>query len=404
MQVYIWKGINAAGKEITAEMEADSEEQVIAALRRRKLKIISVRKKPAELRLPFGRGGSVSVKDLAIFTRQFSTMINAGLPLDQCLNILSKQAEKESFQKAIAKINQEVEKGSTLAEALAKFKNIFNDLYINMVKAGEAGGILDQILHRLALFLEKSDQLRRKVFAAMMYPVVITFVAIGATSFMLLFIIPIFATMFAGFGAKLPLPTRIVVFMADVLRGYWWLILSIIAGVFLALRAYKKTDQGEKVLDGLKLKAPVFGDIIKKIAVARFTRTLGTLLNSGVPIIEGLIVTSKTTGNRVIGDAILSARISISEGQTIAAPLEKTRVFPPMVIQMIEVGEQTGNLDEMLNKVADFYDDEVDTAVSGIMSILEPIIIVALGVLIGGMVIAMYLPLFDIIKVAGGSK
>ncbi len=401
MQIFIWKGVNAAGKEITAEMEADNEEQVIAALRRRKLKVVSVRKKPTELKLPFGKGGGVSVKDLALFTRQFATMINAGLPLDQCLTILTKQAEKESFQKVIMKINQEVEKGSTLAEALAKYRNVFTELYINMVKAGESGGILDQILLRLSEYLEKSAALKRKVIAALMYPAVISLVAIGAATFLLVFIIPTFAAMFTSFGAKLPMLTRIVMGLSDIVMGYWWLIVGGIVGLVFLYRFYSKQDSGEKVIDKMKIKMPIFGDMILKMSVARFTRTLGTLLGSGVPIIEGLIVTAKTTGNRIIGDAILAARVSIAEGQTIAAPLGRTKVFPPMVIQMIEVGEQTGNLDEMLLKVADYYDEEVDTAIGGLMSVIEPVVIIVMGVVAGTMVISMYLPLFDIINIAG---
>jgi len=364
-------------------------------LRRQRLAIVkieegAVRKAPAR--------GSVKMRDIVIFTRQFSTMINAGLPLVQALDILARQTENKVLADVTRAVVHDVESGNTVADALSKHPKAFSGLYVNMVAAGEAGGILDTILMRLATFLEKNDALVRKVKGAMTYPAVIMSVAGLAIVILLIKVIPVFKDMFGSVGMQLPLPTRVVIGMSNFLTSYWWAVLAGIVGIVFALRAYYKTSNGQLVLDGLMLRMPVLGDMLRKSAVSRFTRTLGTLISSGVSILEGLEITAKTSGNRVISDAIMASRASIAGGDTIAAPLQKSAVFPPMVISMIAVGEQTGGLDEMLTKIADFYDDEVDAAVSVLMSLLEPIMIVFLGVIVGGMVVAMYLPIFDMMN------
>jgi type IV pilus assembly protein PilC len=333
-----------------------------------------------------------------IFTRQFSTMINAGLPLVQALDILAKQSENKALKDVTRAVVFDVESGHTVADALKKHPKAFSDLYVNMVAAGEAGGILDTILMRLATFMEKNDALVRKVKGAMIYPAVISSVAAIAIIVLLIFVIPVFEKMFASVGMALPMPTRVVIGMSKFLTGYWWAVLAIIIGGAWSLKKYYATNDGKLAIDKLMLKAPVLGDVLRKSAVSRFTRTLGTLIGSGVSILDGLEITAKTAGNRVISDAIMESRTSIAGGETIAAPLEKSKVFPPMVISMIAVGEQTGGLDEMLSKIADFYDEEVDAAVSALLSLMEPVMIVFLGVVVGGMVVAMYLPIFDMIN------
>jgi type IV pilus assembly protein PilC len=343
-------------------------------------------------------GGSIGMRDIVIFTRQFSTMINSGLPLVQALDILSKQSENKALQAVTRQIVFDVESGHTVADALAKHPKAFSDLYVNMVAAGEAGGILDTILMRLATFMEKNDALVRKVKGAMIYPGVIMSVAAIAICVLLIFVIPVFQSMFASVNLVLPLPTRIVIGLSAFLKGYWYLIgIGGVAG-FFGLKKYYATPGGKLRLDKLMLMAPVLGDVLRKSAVSRFTRTLGTLISSGVSILDGLEITAKTAGNRVVQDAIMASRSSIAGGDTISAPLAKSNVFPPMVISMISVGEQTGGLDEMLAKIADFYDEEVDAAVSGLLSLLEPVMIVFLGVVVGGMVVAMYLPIFDMVN------
>jgi type IV pilus assembly protein PilC len=319
----------------------------------------------------------------------------------QCLDILSAQMDKPVFKKIVTEVMSDVESGTTLAEALNKHA-CFSDLYVNMVDAGEAGGILDVILNRLAVYLEKADALVRKIRGAMTYPAIVFLVAAGATIFMLMFIIPTFAQMFTDFGGELPLPTRIVMGLSDFLRANWYLLLGVLIGALVALRRYYKTEHGKYRIDKMLLNLPVLGSVIRKGAVARFTRTLGTLVASGVPILNGLEITARTAGNKVVEEAVMNTRVSISEGNTIADPLKESGVFPPMVVQMIGVGEQTGALDEMLDKVADFYDSEVDTAVSALTSIIEPVMIVVMGVIVGGMLIAMYLPMFRLISVVSG--
>jgi len=342
--------------------------------------------------------GGIKMRDIVIFTRQFSTMINAGLPLVQALDILAKQTENKVLAAATRDIVFDVESGHTVADALAKHPKAFSELYVNMVAAGEAGGILDTILMRLATFMEKNDALVRKVKGAMIYPGVIMSVAVIAISVLLIFVIPVFQNMFAGVGMALPLPTRVVIAASNFLRGYWWAVLAAGVGGSFMFKRYYASSSGKLVIDRLMLRIPVLGDVLRKSAVSRFTRTLGTLISSGVSILDGLEITAKTAGNRVIQDAIMQSRASIAGGDTIAAPLQKSQVFPPMVISMIAVGEQTGGLDEMLSKIADFYDEEVDAAVSNLLSLLEPIMIVFLGVVVGGMVVAMYLPIFDMIN------
>ncbi|HET9939840.1 MAG TPA: type II secretion system F family protein [Candidatus Eisenbacteria bacterium] len=405
MPVYLWKGRTTAGEIQTGEMTFDSQDEVLSALRKKRIIITSVREKPRDLKITLPKIGSgVSTRDLAIFTRQFATMINAGLPLVQCLDILSKQTEKEDFRAVIAQTMRDVEAGTTLAEALAKKENnkVFDELFVNMVEAGEAGGILDDILQRLATFIEKAEALKRKIQGAMVYPAVVMTVACLATAFMLIFIIPTFARMFTAFGGDLPLPTKIVMGLSSFLRSYWWVMLGGIVGSIVMIRRYYTTEQGHMQIDKLLLRVPVLGDVIRKGAVARFTRTLGTLISSGVPILTGLEITARTAGNRVVQEAIMAARASIREGETISAPLKQSNVFPPMVVQMISVGEETGALDDMLTRIADFYDSEVDTAVDALTSLIEPVMIVFMGAVVGGMVIAMYLPMFKLINVVAG--
>jgi type IV pilus assembly protein PilC len=331
-------------------------------------------------------------------------MISAGLPLVQCLDILAKQTSKPSFGRVIGEVTREVEAGSTLSDALGKHRTVFDDLFRNMVAAGEAGGVLDEILMRLATYIEKADALKRKVQSAMVYPAVVLTVALGATAFMLIFIIPTFAKMFSDFGGELPLPTKVVLWLSWALQTFWWVGLLLIAGGVVALQRYYATENGKRQVDAILLKIPVLGDVLLKGAVARFTRTLGTLIASGVPILSGLEITARTAGNKVIAEAIMTARASIREGETVAAPLKTSGVFPPMVVQMITVGEQTGALDEMLTKIAVFYEAEVDTAVDTLTSIIEPVMIVIMGGIVGGMVVSMYLPMFKLISVVAGGN
>ena len=378
----------------TAVMEAPSKDDVAAQLRRQRMTVVKIDEDKAKKKAK----GKISMRDIVIFTRQFSTMINSGLPLVQALDILAKQSENPVLAEVTRAVVFDVESGHTVADALGKHPRAFSGLYVNMVAAGEAGGILDTILMRLATFMEKNDALVRKVKGAMIYPGVIMGVAGSAIVILLVFVIPTFESMFASVGLELPLPTRIVIAMSKFLTGYWWAVIIAGVGAVVSLKKYYASPAGELVIDRLMLKAPVLGDVLRKSAVSRFTRTLGTLISSGVSILDGLEITAKTAGNRVVSDAIMASRASIAGGDTISAPLAKSQVFPPMVISMISVGEQTGGLDEMLSKIADFYDEEVDAAVSGLLSLLEPMMIVFLGVVVGGMVVAMYLPIFDMIN------
>jgi type IV pilus assembly protein PilC len=380
------------------QLEVASRDEVSSYLRKNRLILVSVREAPKKINISFGGVQRIKTRDIVIFTRQFATMINAGLPLVQSLNILAQQTENKALAEVTKAVVYDVESGNTLADAFAKHPRAFSDLYVNMVAAGEAGGILDTILQRLATFLEKNDALVRKVKGAMVYPAVIMSVAVIAIAVLLIFVIPVFQEMFASVNMALPLPTRIVIGLSEFVTTKWWLIIALIGGAVFAIRRYYGTLNGRKQIDAALLRAPVLGDLLRKSAVSRFTRTLGTLISSGVSILEGLEITAKTAGNMVIHDAVMASRQSIAGGETIAAPLEKSKVFPPMVISMIAVGEQTGGLDEMLSKIADFYDEEVDVAVSALLSLMEPIMIVILGVVVGGMVVAMYLPIFDMMN------
>ena len=378
------------------QIDLATREDVGPWLRKNRMILVSVRE--ASKGVPLKLGGGVKTRDIVIFTRQFATMINAGLPLVQSLTILAQQTENKTLKEVTRQVVYDVEAGNTLADALAKHPKAFTALYVNMVAAGEAGGILDTILMRLATFLEKNDALMRRVKGAMVYPGVIFSVAIIAVAVLLVFVIPTFESMFASVNMELPLPTRIVIGLSDALVGYWWVLIGAIVVVAFGVRRYYATHDGRKRIDGMLLNAPVLGDVLRKAAVSRFTRTLGTLISSGVSILDGLEITAKTAGNRVVHDAVMESRQSIAGGETIAAPLERSKVFPPMVISMIAVGEQTGGLDEMLSKIADFYDDEVDVAVAALLSLMEPVMIVVLGVLVGGMIVAMYLPIFDMMN------
>jgi type IV pilus assembly protein PilC len=381
----------------TATIEAPTRDDVVAQLRKQRLNVVKIDE--AAVAKKKKSGGKIKMRDIVIFTRQFSTMINAGLPLVQALDILAKQSENPALKDVTHAVVFDVESGHTVADALGKHPKAFTELYVNMVAAGEAGGILDTILMRLATFMEKNDALVRKVKGAMIYPGVISSVAFIAISVLLIFVIPVFEKMFASVGLPLPLPTRVVIEMSKFLRGIGGVVTVVaVAGLVAFLKKYYATNDGKLVIDKLMLKAPVLGDVLRKSAVSRFTRTLGTLIGSGVSILDGLEITAKTAGNRVISDAIMESRTSIAGGETISAPLQKSNVFPPMVISMIAVGEQTGGLDEMLSKIADFYDEEVDAAVSNLLSLMEPVMIVFLGVVVGGMVVAMYLPIFDMIN------
>jgi len=387
----------ASGQILKGQLDVPTRDDVIAFLRKSRMTPVSVREAPKDLKMPsFGSG--VTTRDVVIFTRQFATMINAGLPLVQSLTILAQQTENAVLKDVTRQVVYDVEAGNTLADALRKHPKAFSDLYVNMVSAGEAGGILDTILLRLATFLEKNDALVRKVKGAMVYPGVIMSVAAGAIAILLIFVIPTFQSMFASVNMELPLPTRVVIGASNFLTGWWWMIILVAAGIFFAVRQYYATPVGRRQIDGALLNAPVLGDVLRKSAVSRFTRTLGTLISSGVSILDGLEITAKTAGNMVIHDAVMKSRQSIAGGETIAGPLAESKVFPPMVISMVSVGEQTGGLDEMLSKIADFYDEEVDVAVSALLSLMEPMMIVVLGVIVGGMVVAMYLPIFDMMN------
>jgi type IV pilus assembly protein PilC len=399
MPVFRYTGKTRAGASQQGEIEANDRASATAVLRQRQILVTSIKAKPKDLQFKIpGLGGKIAEQDVVIFTRQFATMIEAGLPLVQCLDILARQTENKEFAKVIGRVKTVVESGDSFADALRKHPKVYSDFYVNMVEAGEAGGILDTILARLASYMEKAAALKSEVKSAMIYPAVIIGIAIVVVVFLLLYVIPVFADMFASFGGTLPAPTRFVMFLSDLVKDY---ILYAIPLIFVAIWLFKRfysTPKGKLMVDTLLLKLPVFGPLIQKVAVAKFTRTLGTLVSSGVPIIDGLEITARTAGNKVVEAAVLSIIISIKEGQTIAEPLSRQAIFPPMVVQMIEVGENAGALDTMLNKIADFYDQEVDTAVAALTKLMEPMLMVFLGTVIGGMVVAMYLPIF---KLAG---
>ena len=398
MPVFEYTAKNATtGQILKGSYDAPNRDEVVGHLRKNRLLLVSLREARREIKFSLP-GRAISTRDIVIFTRQFATMINSGLPLVQSLNILAAQTENPRLKEVTRGVVHDVEAGNTLADALAKHPKAFPQLYVNMVAAGEAGGILDTILMRLATFLEKNDKLIRKVKSAMIYPAVIFTVAIGAIAILLIFVIPVFRGMFESVNMELPLPTRIVIGLSDFLRTFWPIVIGGIAVLVFAFRRFRATYAGRRRVDAFLLAMPVLGDVLRKSAVSRFTRTLGTLVSSGVSILDGLEITAKTAGNTIIHDAIMASRSSIAGGDTIAAPLEKSGVFPPMVISMIAVGEQTGGLDEMLGRIADFYDDEVDVAVGGLLSLLEPMMIMFLGVIVGGMIVAMYLPIFGMMQ------
>ena len=396
MPAFMYTARDQSGQLKSATLEAASKEEAISQLKKQRLNVIKIDEQQKKKKI-----GKIPMRDIVIFTRQFSTMINSGLPLVQAMGILAEQSENPGLRDITKQVVFDVESGNTVADALRKHPQAFSELYVNMVAAGEAGGILDTILMRLAVFMEKNDALVRKVKGAMIYPGVIMTVAGGAIIVLLVFVIPTFQRMFAEAGIPLPLPTRIVIKLSELLQSYWYMMIIAIWALVFSIKKYYATPGGQLVLDRLMLKAPVLGDVLRKSAVSRFTRTLGTLIGSGVSILDGLEITAKTAGNRVISDAIMESRSSIAGGETISAPLKKSQVFPPMVISMINVGEQTGGLDEMLTKIADFYDEEVDAAVSGLLALMEPMMIVFLGIVVGGMVVAMYLPIFDMVNAAG---
>ncbi|MDY0189405.1 MAG: type II secretion system F family protein [Desulfuromonas sp.] len=405
MATYSWQGKDRKGKTLKGEMEAPSEALVRAQLRRQGVVANKVKERgkglDVELKIP-GFAPKVTTKDLVVFTRQFATMIDAGLPLIQCLDILSNQQENATFKRILLTVKEDVESGSTFADALAKHPKAFDELFVNLVAAGEVGGILDTILNRLATYIEKAMKLKKQVKSAMTYPSTIVGIATVVIGVILVFVIPAFEKMFADFGSALPMPTQVVINISNFVQSY---ILVIIGAFIVIVFAFKKiyaTKRGREVIDDLALKAPIFGILIRKVAVAKFTRTLGTMVSSGVPILDGLDIVAKTAGNRTVEKAIVKVRQSISEGNTIADPLTKSGVFPPMVCQMIAVGEQAGSIDTMLNKIADFYDDEVDDAVGNLTAMMEPLLMLFLGTTVGGLVIAMYLPIFKLAGVAGG--
>ena len=401
MPIYKWEGKTRSGDVRKGKMEASDNMAVIAALRKQQIMPVRVRSSSGGVKIKLPFGNSVNERDIVIFTRQLATMIDAGLPLVQCLDILGSQQEKHGFKEVLIQVKEDVEKGSTFAEALEQHPRVFNDLFTNLIMAGELGGLLDVILNRLSNYIEKAMKLKKRVKSAMVYPVAIVGVSVLVVAVLLIFVIPVFQRMFADFGAVLPAPTQIVVALSDFLRGNIPFIIAAIFGMVFLFKRFYRTENGRVMVDRMLLRLPVFGLLIRKVAVARFTRTLGTLVSSGVPILDGLNITAKSSGNRVIEAAIQQARVSISEGKTIAGPLGQSDVFPPMVIQMISVGESTGALDSMLAKIADFYDEEVDNTVGALTSLLEPMMMVFLGLMIGGLMVAMYLPIFKMASVVG---
>jgi len=397
MPAYVWKGKTRDGKAVSGERSAENKEAVMALLRRDQILVSSVKEKGKEMVLP-KFGGGVPAKELAIFVRQFSVMIDAGLPLVQCLEILGSQQENKTFAKILQQTRMDVEGGASLADAMRKHPKAFDDLFVNMIAAGEAGGILDTILKRLATYIEKAVKLKGQVKGAMVYPIAVISIAAIVIAVIMWKVIPTFASMFEGLGAQLPLPTRIVIAMSNwFVRLLPFIVIGIILFVIFFKRYYA-THGGRRVIDRIVLKLPIIGVLMQKIAVARFCRTLATLVSSGVPILDGLEITARTSGNAIIEDAIMAVRKGVEGGLTIAQPLKDSGVFPPMVVQMIGVGEQTGALDAMLSKIADFYEEEVDQAVANLLTLMEPVMILFLGTTVGGIVIAMYLPLFDLIS------
>ncbi|RNC67633.1 MAG: type II secretion system F family protein [Desulfuromonadales bacterium] len=405
MPKFNWEARSRTGAAQKGVMEAQSSAQVEAQLKKYGFSGISVKEEgkglSMELKMP-GFAKKVETKDMVVFTRQFATMIDSGLPLVQCLDILSSQQENPTFKQVLQRVKETVEGGSTFADALSKHPKVFDQLYVNLVAAGEIGGILDTILNRLAAYIEKAMKLKKQIKGAMVYPTTIMSIAIIVVGVILIFVIPTFAKMFQDFGGELPAPTKFVIALSNFIVKYILLIIGLIVVTVVGIKKYYATPQGRKAIDTLALKAPIAGPLIRKVSVARFTRTLGTLISSGVPIMDGLEIVAKTAGNKVVEEGIFKVRQAISEGKTMAEPLQETGIFPPMVVQMISVGEATGAMDAMLTKIADFYDDEVDDAVSAMTAMMEPLLMVFLGTTVGGLVIAMYLPIFKLAGTVGG--
>ncbi len=403
MPVYLWKGQDSKGAEQKGELEASDEATLRAQLRRMRIRPTKIKKKPKDLfeDVSFLQP-KVQTADVVVFSRQFATMINAGLPLIQCLDILQAQEENKTFKTILKQLKESVEGGSTLTDALSKYPNVFDELFVNMVAAGETGGILDTILNRLSEYAEKAMKLKKKVKGAMTYPVVVLIVAVLVVSVILVFVIPVFEKMFADFGGALPAPTQIVVAMSNFVKGNVLYMIAAAVVFVIGFKRFYASQKGRALVDDYLLKLPVFGTLLRKVAVAKFTRTLGTMIGSGVPILDALEIVAKTSGNKTIETAVFKVRSAISEGRTMADPLGESGVFPSMVVQMVAVGESTGALDAMLSKIADYYDDEVDAAVENLTSMIEPIMMVFLGVTIGGLVVSMYLPIFKMAGMVGG--
>ncbi|MBX3023457.1 type II secretion system F family protein [bacterium] len=406
MAIYRWQGVSPRGETISGEMEAPTRDAVLARLRAQRIQPVPAKIRERgkgldrEIALP-GLGEKVRARDVVVFTRQLGTMIDAGLPIVQCLDILAAQTENKKFRGIIRQLKDDVEAGSTFTEALRKHNKIFDDLFVNMISAGEVGGILDTILQRLSVYMEKSMKLKAKIKGAMIYPATIVTVATGVTAVLLIWVIPVFAELFSSFGQDLPAPTQFVINLSNFTIAYFHFMVMVLIAAAVALRYAYQTENGRLAMDRGFLEAPVFGDLIRKSSIARFTRTLSTLVSSGVPILDALLITAKTSGNKVVERAILATRLSISEGNSISEPLVASKVFPPMVCQMIAVGESTGALDAMLQKIAEFYEDEVDNMVANLTTLMEPLVILFLGVIIGGLVISMYLPIFKLGSVIG---
>lgn len=402
MPIYKFTGVDTTGVKVSGEREAVNKQLLQQALRKERINNAVIKEKGKEFTLPTIGSGKVAVKDIAVFFRQFSVMIDAGLPLVQCLEILAANQENPAFQKTLTGVRVTVEGGATLANAMRQFPKVFDDLTVNMIEAGETGGILDTILQRLASYVEKAVKLKSAVKSALIYPVSVISIAVLVVGCLLKFVVPIFEKLFAGLGVDLPLPTRIVIGFSQFVQNFWWVgIVALVAAIF-GIKQIRKDKKGKYLTDSLLLKLPIVGNLLRKIAVARFTRTLGTLITSGVPILEGLAITARTSGNAVLEQALMKVRKSIEEGRTIVDPLKECGVFPNMVTQMIGVGEATGAMDNMLQKIADFYEDEVDAATKDLLTLLEPLMIAFLGVAVGGIVISLYMPLFAMIAKLSG--
>ncbi|HUO59057.1 MAG TPA: type II secretion system F family protein [Candidatus Acidoferrales bacterium] len=402
MPVFVYSGTNANGEKVSGERAAENRQNLLKTLQRERINADSVKLKGGSISLFASRPKKVTAKELAVFFRQFSVMIDAGLPLVQCLEILASNQENPGFKQVLAGVQTSVESGSTLANAMRNYPKVFDDLTTNMIEAGETGGILDTILQRISTYVEKAVKMKAAIKSALVYPVSVVSIAIVVVGLLLKFVVPIFANMFVGLGVELPLPTKFVIGLSDFVGTFWWVIGLGVAAVVVGLKQMGKSPQGRLAIDRTLLAAPVFGPLIRKIAVARFTRTLGTLITSGVPILDGLAITARTSGNAVIEQSLMNVRKAIEEGRTIVDPLRESKVFPNMVVQMIGVGEATGAMDTMLQKVADFYEDEVDAATKDMLTLLEPVIIAFLGTAVGGIVISLYMPLFSMIAKLSG--